>query len=257
MRTKLSVYVFGLSAIFAGAVDIVWGGFDPGHQPLQAFGDHIPGARILAYIVATLLVIGGLAILRTASRRLGANIVIAVYILFAIFWLPRFVTAPHYLGYHAGVYIGVSGGVCEQLIVIGGAMIVAGAMNPVIRWIFGVSAIAFGLAQITGIAATAAMVPNWIPPNANFWAVLTGIAFVLAGIAILIRTCDKLASQLLAVMLLIFSVLVLAPLIATDPHDFGAWGANAYNIVALASVWVYASRITAGGQRSTFAMSTR
>jgi hypothetical protein len=92
-----SIYAFGLSVIFAGMVDIVWGGFDPGHQPLQAFGDHIPGAAIYAYIVASLLVIDGLAILRDESRRLGADIVIGIYVLFAIFWLPRFITAPRRL----------------------------------------------------------------------------------------------------------------------------------------------------------------
>lgn len=49
---KLSVYAFGLAVIFAGAVDIVWGRFDPGHQPLQAFGDHVPGAQISSTSIA-------------------------------------------------------------------------------------------------------------------------------------------------------------------------------------------------------------
>jgi hypothetical protein len=179
----------------------------------------------------------------------------AVYALFAIFWLPRFITAPHYLGYNAGVYIGVFGGVCEELVVIGAAMILAGTMVSAARWIFGVSAIAFGLAQALGAAATAAMVPKWIPPNANFWVVFTSIAFVLAGIAILIRVWDTLASQLLALMLLLFSALALAPLIAMYPHALGAWGANAYNFVAFASVWVYASWLRAGDRRVTSVMT--
>jgi uncharacterized membrane protein len=90
------------------------------------------------------------------------------------------------------------------------------------------------------------MVPRWVPPNPDFWAVLTGTAFVLAGIAILIRTWDILASNMLAIMLLVFSVLALAPLIAMNPHELGAWGANAYNLVALSSVWVYACRLAVG-----------
>jgi hypothetical protein len=41
-------------------------------------------------------------------------------------------------------------------------------------------------------------------------------------------------------MLLVFSALVLAPMIAAAPHAQGAWAANAYNLTAVAAAWILA-----------------
>ena len=52
--------------IAAGILDLIWGEFEAAHQPIQALGDHIPGRAVLAYIAAIWLIAGGAAIL---SRR--------------------------------------------------------------------------------------------------------------------------------------------------------------------------------------------
>jgi uncharacterized membrane protein YphA (DoxX/SURF4 family) len=252
------MYVLGLAAIATGIFDIVWRGFESAHQPIQAFGDNVPGRQIFAYVIAALLVAGGAAILRRQTARPGSVALAIVYAIFAIFWLPRFFTAPRVVGYSAGLFIGILGGVCEDLIVVAAALLIYAYASPaagskfervtgLARWVFGLSAIDFGLAQLTGIAATAAMVPKWIPAGQDFWAILTGIAFILAGIAILTRLLDVLAARLLALMLLVFSALALAPIIVAYPHSQIAWGSNAYNLVAAASVWIFACTI-AGGQ---------
>ena len=49
---KIGVYVYGIAAVAYGMTDLVWGEFDPSDQPLQAWGDHIRGAKISAYIAA-------------------------------------------------------------------------------------------------------------------------------------------------------------------------------------------------------------
>jgi len=51
-------------------------------------------------------------------------------------------------------------------------------------------------------------VSNIVADGGNFWAILTGTAFALAGIAILSGILDVLAARLLALMLLVFSVFV-------------------------------------------------
>ena len=89
------------------------------------------------------------------------------------------------------------------------------------------------------------MVPAWIPFGGNFWAILTGIAFVLAGIAILSGILDVLAARLLALMLLVFSVLALAPEPLAHPRDHIAWGSNAYNLAAVGAAWIFAESIAA------------
>ena len=77
------------------------------------------------------------------------------------------------------------------------------------------------------------MVPKWMPWGGGFWTILTGIAFVLAGIAMLSGILDVLAARLLALMLLVFSVLVLAPGPLASPHNHVVWGSNAYNLAAV------------------------
>src|SRR5436305_92008 len=247
MRT--GVYVYAAGSIAAGILDLIWGGFESAHQPIQALGDHIPGREILAYIAAVWLVAGGAAILWRRTIRAGAGALAAVYFIFALFWLPRFYTASHVLGLRLPVLIGISVGIAQQLILVAAAAIVHASFStrdsvwlsrarPLARWIFGLSSIGFGLAHLTGVRAVAAMVPKWMPLGSDFWAILTGIAFVLAGIAILSGILDVLAVRLLALMLLLFSVLVLAPRPLAAPRSHVIWGSNAYNLAAVGAAWI-------------------
>jgi hypothetical protein len=69
---RIGVYVFGIAAVAYGITDLVWGEFDRSDQPLQAWGDHVPGATIFAYIAALWLVVAGAALLWRGSRRFAA-----------------------------------------------------------------------------------------------------------------------------------------------------------------------------------------
>lgn len=247
---KIGVTVFGLASVAFGILDLIWGEFEPDHQPLQAWGDHIPGVTIFAYIAAVWLIAGGAAMLWRRSEGFGAAALAILYGIFVLFPLPRFYTAPHYLGYGAPVYIGVLASVCEQIILFVAAVLVLdspgkrSALSPrasmFARWTFGLCSIDFGLAHLTGIQFAAPLVPKWMPLGGAFWTVLTGIAFVLAGLAIVSGVQDILAARLLALMLLVFSVLALAPLIPASPHDHVAWGGNAYNLTAVGAAWIVA-----------------
>jgi uncharacterized membrane protein YphA (DoxX/SURF4 family) len=254
---KVAILVYGMAAIATGIVDLVWGAFDPAHQPIQAFGDNVPGRQLLAYVVGVLLVAGGAAVMNRRSARLGAAVLAAVYMLIAIFWLPRFHTAPMVLGNTPVVYVGVLGGVCQNLIVVCAALTVYAWASPpgssinramlAVRWIFALSTIDFGLQHLTGISnpSNTEMVPAWMPLGPAFWVILTGTAFVLAGIAILSGIRDVLAARLLALMFFVFSALRLIPLLLGDPHDEANWGGNAYEIVAAASAWILAEWLAA------------
>jgi uncharacterized membrane protein len=248
---KPGIIVYGLATIATGAIDLTWGAFAAGYEPIQAFGDTIPGRTVLAYAAGTCLVIAGAAILWSRTARAGALVLGILYGIFAIFWLPRLCTAPHILGYYPAVYIGVLDGVGQQIVLLAAALIVYAVYSPqnaqlqsrttsVARWLVGLSSVEFGLAHLTGIPAVAPLVPKWLPPGQSFWVVLTGIAFVLAGIGILTRVLDVLAARLLALMLLVFSALVLAPNLAAFPHAKDAWDANAFNLAAVAAVWIFA-----------------
>jgi len=249
-RDDLGRWLLGVASLAAGVFDAIWGEFEPAHQPIHALGDHIPGVTVLAYVAAAWLIAGGAAVLWRRTARLGAIALAIVYAAFAAFWLPRFVTAPRVLGYRPAVYIGVLAGTGTQVMVVIAAAVLFwehGDSDPsasrgryAVRWAFGLCPVFFGLGHLTGIASVARMVPQWMPFGGKFWVIVTGIAFVLAGLGVLFGVRDVLAARLLALMLLAFGVLALPPLILAAPHDHVSWGANAYNLAAAAAAWIMA-----------------
>lgn len=255
---RISVSVFGVASAFAGVLDLVWGNFEPAHQPIQAWGDHIPGQTVLAYLVASCLIAAGTAVLFRRTTRPGALVLAIVYFAFAAFWLPRFYSAPHVLGIRFSVMVGLVAGVAMQLILVAAAAIVEALASKadsrsleratiIGRYIFGLGSVSFGLVHLSNIPATARMIPRWMPCGADFWTILTGIAFVLAGFAILARVLDVIAARLLALMLLSFDVLVLAPLPFAAPHSHVAWGSNAYNLAAVGAFWIFSELLAQQG----------
>jgi hypothetical protein len=248
MRIGLAVY--GIASVAAGILDLIWGEFEPAHQPLQAWGDHIPGVTVFAYIAAIWLIVGGAAILWRRSLRFGAAALTILYGIFVMFPLPRLFTAPHFLGYRTAVYIDVVANVCEQVVLFVAAVVVWGSLAAqssmsqratlAARWAFGFCSLAFGLGHLTNIETVVPMVPKWMPLGGVFWAALTGIAFALAGLAIISGVLAILAARLLGAMLLVFSALALAPLVFAAPRNHVSWGANAYNLTAVGAAWVIA-----------------
>lgn len=248
---RVGIYVYGLATVAAGIVNLVWGDFEPAHQPIQAFGDHILGREMFAYVGAISLIAGGATILWRRTARAGAAVAAVVYLAFAVFWLPRFYTATQVLGARLGIYMGLLSGVAQQLTLVAGAAVVYASLlsdhstlrerlGNAARWTLGVSSVVFGLAHLNDIQAVARMVPTWMPLGGSFWTVITGVAFILAGVAILTRVQEILAGRLLALMLLVFSAFVLVPPLFGSPPSHVAWGSNAYNLTAAGTVWVFA-----------------
>jgi uncharacterized membrane protein len=253
--TRAGVILYGLASAACGIMDCIWGGFDASHQPIQAFGDHIPGATILAYITGASMIAAGLAILLRRSARAGGAALAVLYFVFAIFWLPRLYTAPHYLGFRIPVFIGVTAGIGIELIACAGGALVYASLAPrssswprtilITRWIFALCAINFGLNHLDAVADNLSFVPKWMPLGQGFWVILTGICFVLAGLGLLFGFQDVLAARLLALMFLAFNVFALPPFIFAEPRDHAAWGGNAFNLALVGATWIFAHAIAA------------
>lgn len=73
----------------------------------------------------------------------------------------------------------------------------------------------------------------------RIWTGLTGIAFILAGIAICSGIKDVLAARLLALMLFLFEGLVEIPPIFRL-HDLRTWGAAVFNLTAIGACLIFA-----------------
>lgn len=204
--------VFGWGAIFLGLVGLAWGDFALVWQPVPAA---LPGRTILAYAFAAALTLGGAALnwSRTAAR--GAALLCGLFALVVVLLHgPRVIARPLVLASWSAL--------AEQLVLTCAALLAyawlsrggprGGArLRRLAQLTFGGCLIVFGLAHFFYLAFTAAMVPAWLVPGQSFWAVLTGIAHLLAGLAILSGVCAHLAAILLTVMFAIFGLLVHAP----------------------------------------------
>ena len=246
---KLGVWFYGLGTALAGILDIAWRTFDASHQPIKSLGN-VPGQSILACVTGVCLVTVGLAILWRRSAKIGAAASVVAYLAFVALWLARYYAGIHALGWRIDVLFGVSFGLAQQLWLVAPAAIVYASISSTnsplrarvaiaARWMIGLPPIIFGLGHLIGIRVFASIVPRWIPFG-SFWAVLTGIAFLLAGVAICSRIKDVPAARLLALMLLLFEGLVEVPPIFVRLHDQATWGAAVYNLAAIGACWIYA-----------------
>jgi uncharacterized membrane protein len=258
-QMKIGVWFYGLGTVLTGILNIAWGEFDASHQPIQALGKNLPGQHILAYVAGVWLVAAGLAILWRRSERIGAAASAIIYSIFAALWLARYYAGIHALGWRIDVILGVSFGLAQQLMLIAPAAILyASIASPdslfekraaiAARWMLGLPPVLFGIFHLIGIRVFATIVPQWMPFG-YFWAGLTGIAFILAGIAICSGKMDVLALRLLALMLLLFEGLVEAPPIVIRLHDQPTWGAAVYNLTAIGACWIFAEFLTSRAHR--------
>jgi uncharacterized membrane protein len=248
-QMKVGVWLYGLGTALAGILDIAWRAFDASHQPIKALGN-VPGQNILACIAGVWLIAAGLAILWRSTAKFGAAASAAAYLVFVAFWLFRYYAGVHALGWRKDVLLGVSFGLAQELWLVAPAAIVYTSIRPTgfplrarattaARWMLGLPSIVFGLAHLMGVHVFASIVPRWMP-FASFWAASTGIAFLLAGVAICSGIKDASAARLLALMLLLFEVLVEIPPIFVRLHNQSTWGAAVYNLAAIGACWIFA-----------------
>ena len=79
------------------------------------------------------------------------------------------------------------------------------------RVIYGVVFLVFGAFHLMQAQAMAGFVPSFFPGSGAMWVVLTGIVFVLAGLALLANKWVKEAGLLIALQLLVFILAIWLP----------------------------------------------
>jgi uncharacterized membrane protein YphA (DoxX/SURF4 family) len=232
--------VLGLAAVAFGIITVMFHDFNVWQQ-IRPLGN-IPHPEILAYCAAAIEIVGGIAIQWSRTARLGAAVLGAYYLVFALLWVPIVVQMPF-------VY-GRLGSFFEQLSIVSGALIVfsgfekdadrAAKLARAGYYAFGASVVSFMLEQALYLSATADFVPKWMPPGQMFWSVATTSAFALAAIALFSGRYALLASRLLVAMILGFGILIWLPAPFADVHSVTAWAGNAQNLAIAAAAWIVA-----------------
>ncbi len=252
MKILMGRHVFGLAAILFGIVILYWRDSNIWQQ-FQPFRN-VPHPEILACVVGAIEIFGGFALQWRKTAQVGAVALGAIFLLFALLWIPRIVTDPAVYGSYGNFF--------EQFSQFSGALIAYASLRVSdseqlacaarLGYIFfGVCVISFTLAQLFYLSITVSLVPKWIPPSQMFWAIVTTIAFALAAIALLSGRLALLASRLLAAMLIGFGLLVWLPAIFADPHNLTNWTENAETLVIAGAAWIVADYLSQRRRTST------
>lgn len=85
-------------------------------------------------------------------------------------------------------------------------------MNMVGRILYGLPLLVFGFLHFMGAQMMAGMVPAFIP-GGILWVYITGVALILAALAIIANRLAPLASLLLGIMLLSFALTIHLPML--------------------------------------------
>jgi hypothetical protein len=234
LGASLGRHVFGAAAVGFGVITLAWRAYN---------GWHLPG--YIAYPAAAAEIFGGTALQFRRTAKMGAVVLGAVYLLFALRSVPQIFAQPRIYNSWGNFF--------EQFSLVAGAAILNARLlsswsNPysgetlarIGRILVGICAISFSLEQAVYLGATATFVPKWLPPTQTFWAETTTVLFALAAVALLANRMALLVSRLLTSMLVIFGLLVWVPLLPSDPRSLTNWSETAETFAIAGTAWILA-----------------
>lgn len=226
--------VFGAAALAFGVIIFASHTYNEWHLPLY-----------IVYALAAALIFGGAAIQFRRTVKIGAILLGAPYLYFALRCVPQIIAKPRIYNSWGNFF--------EQFSLVTGAFLVYAssssawshtALNRIGRILVGICAASFALEQAFYLAPTASLVPKWLPPTQMFWAVATTVFFALAAVALLTNRMSLLAARLLALMLALFGLLVWLPILLSAPHSYSNWSETAETFAIAATAWLLADLLT-------------
>lgn len=278
----LGIRIYGLGAMAIGLVGLVWGDFALQWQPVAAgFPGRTTLAYIFsaALLAAGTLVngrgpravpsfaahssaaAGSAGSATPASVGVGAAAVgsAALATLYGV--VVIFMHGPQ-IFQHPGTFP-VWDGAAEQLALFAGGLAaysyLSGADNRlsaptgfgsparlgrIAVGLMGACLLMFGLAHFLYLDFTASMVPAWLPGGQKFWAAITGVGHLAAGIALSTGVKARLAAIAVTVMFAAFGALVHLPALLADPHNHLNWVMNAINLALTGAAWALATQLS-------------
>jgi len=229
----------GASAVLFGVIALMWHDSDT-WQNLQHIWS-LPFGTIIGECLMAAQVAGGIGMLHARTARSASVVLGIVYLCFSLACVPDIIAAANIYDKYGGSFFLFVSLFCGAIALY--AATEADAATAVVfgrlaRFGLGVCAISFTLGQMLLLRETAHLVPKWIPPSQMFWAILTTIAFALAGVAILINRQARLAMRLMTLMLALFGVLVWVPHLIAHPKAHFNWSECALTFLVTGATWM-------------------
>jgi uncharacterized membrane protein len=193
-----------------------------------------PSHLVWGWIVASLLVLCGLCIAFRWIPIVACFVLTALFVdAVAVIDVPR--VLPKLMDLTERTRL------LETVCLAAGSLIIAGLMAKgsrssglwralqlcalVATWLFAVSTILFGVTHFLVLAFIASLVPKWIPWH-MFWAWFTAVAFVVVGLAFIVRIAARPAAFLLGLMFLSWVAVLHGPRIYAAMNSVAEWNSG-------------------------------
>jgi len=245
--TRLGSGLFGIGMLAFGVLNFVFGTPVLGLEPLP---DWLPAQTLWAYIIALLLVVGGVCVLSDRLRpRQSAIMLSGLLSLWLILQVPTLLANLHNGSKWTSAF--------ECLALCSAAWVLAYALSDratvrtswngrlrrladIGRYGFGITLPVFGALHFIYWQYVASVIPGWIPGSPVFWAYFTGCAHVAAGLAILSGVQARLAATMLGIMFGSWVLIVHVPRVLASPHSQSEWTSLCVAIALCGGAWLMA-----------------
>lgn len=237
--------VFAATMVAVGILSLIKGDLTAVWQPVPKV---VSASEVPAYLCGFISVGCGLGLLWGRKAALAARVLLA----YLLVWLLVF-RVP---GLLHGLTVDAYWSFCKTGVMLAAAWVLYAWLATdwdrqrlgfatgerglsIARALYGLAIIPFGIAHFQYLEHTASLVPSWLPAREAL-AYLTGTAFIVAGMAVLIGVCARLAAALSALQMGMFLVLVWVPAVATRSLNSFEWGEVFITWVLTAAGWVVA-----------------
>ena len=244
--------LFAVSITAFGVQNVLWARHGEAVLPIIPW---VPGVPGIAYTTGAAFLLAGICIGFNLIARWAAVLLGLLFLVFEIFLqIPRAVARPMDLSLRTVVFEVFT--MCASAFMLAGILSLGNhnsgrwreAGHGLIqsgRFLFAASSIVFGISHFIVPQFIASLIPVWIPGPGLFWAYLTGIAFVAAGLSFATNWMSRWAGILLGLMFLLWFLVLHVPRVMSYPrsHDPAEWSSAFIALGLCGGSWIAANAL--------------
>lgn len=229
---------YGLHGFVTHDFSVLW-------QPVP---DGIPGRTFLVDLCAAVALVGGVGLLWRRSALFAARLLCVMLLAWLLLLrLPYIAFSPH---------VDATWSTGEVAIFLSAAWVILAWSSGPPGWglagritgpeghrialiLYGLGLVPFGAAHFLYVPQTTVLIPHWLPwPDA--WAYFTGGAFIVAGLAVVLRRFARLAVILSSLQIALFTLIIWVPVVFREGATPGQWREFTSSAALAIAGWVVA-----------------